>query len=124
MDSLDCPAGACSRERAVQAEGVGVSPHCSVASPSLFFSGEEALHVHHLANHSNTSRQIQETSRNVGYTARPTPGEAASPWQATCTVQHDNVEFSAVKAVELLFKKAVAFQDFMCLHVISRAGTC
>ena len=35
-----------------------------------------------------------------------------------------NVEFSAVKAVELLFKKDVAFQDAMCLHVISRAGTC
>ena len=35
-----------------------------------------------------------------------------------------NVEFLAVKAVELLFKKDVAFQDAMCLHVISRAGTC
>ena len=35
-----------------------------------------------------------------------------------------NVEFSAVKAVELLFKKDVAFQNAMCLHVISRAGTC
>ena len=45
-----------------------------------------------LANHSNTSRQIQETSRNVGYTAPPTPGEAASPWQATYTVQHDNLK--------------------------------
>ena len=38
-----------------------------------------------LANHSNTSR-------SVGYTARPTPGEAASPWQATYTVQHDNLK--------------------------------
>ena len=34
MDCLVCPVGACSRERAVQAEGVGVSPHCSVALPS------------------------------------------------------------------------------------------
>ncbi len=37
------------------------------------------------------SRQIKETSRIVGYTARPTPGEAVSPWQATCTVHHDNL---------------------------------
>ena len=28
---------------------------------------------------------IKETSRNVGYTARPTPGEATSPWQANMT---------------------------------------
>ncbi len=34
MDRLDCAVGACSRERAVQTEGVGVSPHCSVALPS------------------------------------------------------------------------------------------
>ena len=37
------------------------------------------------------SRQIKETSRIVGHTARPTPGEAVSPWQATCTVHHDNL---------------------------------
>ena len=37
------------------------------------------------------SRQIQETSRIVGHTARPTPGEAVSPWQATSTVHHDNL---------------------------------
>ena len=34
MDCLDCPVGACSRERAMQTEGVGVSPHCSVALPA------------------------------------------------------------------------------------------
>ncbi len=44
-----------------------------------------------LANDSNTSRQIKETSRIVGYTARPTPGEAVSPWQATGTVHHDHL---------------------------------
>ena len=44
-----------------------------------------------LANDSNTSRQIKETSRSIGYTAQPAPGEAASPWQAICTVQHDNL---------------------------------
>ena len=37
------------------------------------------------------SRQIKETSRIVGHTARPTPGEAVSPWQATGTVHHDNL---------------------------------
>ena len=31
-----------------------------------------------LANDSSTSRQIKETSRSIGYTAQPTPGEAAS----------------------------------------------
>ena len=31
---------------------------------------------------------IKETSRNVGYTARPTPGEAASPMAS----QHDNLK--------------------------------
>ncbi len=40
-----------------------------------------------LANHSKTSRQIKESS---GHTARPAPGEAASPWQAIYTLQHDN----------------------------------
>ena len=44
-----------------------------------------------LANDSNASRQIKETSRIVGYTARPTPGEAVPPWQATCMVHHDNL---------------------------------
>ena len=44
-----------------------------------------------LANDSNTSRQIKETSRIVGHTARPTPGEAVPPWQATCMVHHDNL---------------------------------
>ena len=35
-----------------------------------------------LANCSTFSRQIKETSGVAGYTARPTLGEAASPWQA------------------------------------------
>ena len=34
MDCLDCSVGACSRERAVQADNAGVSPRCSVALPS------------------------------------------------------------------------------------------
>ena len=34
MDCFNCPVGACSSERAVQTEGVEVSPHCSVALPS------------------------------------------------------------------------------------------
>ena len=34
MDCLDCPVGACSRERAVQADNAGASPPCSVALPS------------------------------------------------------------------------------------------
>ena len=34
---------------------------------------------------------MKETSRIVGYTARPTPGEAVSQWQATGTVHHDNL---------------------------------
>ena len=36
MDCLDCPVGACSRERAEQTDNVGVSPRCSVALPSWF----------------------------------------------------------------------------------------
>ena len=35
-----------------------------------------------LANRANISRQLQETSGVEAYTARPTTGEAASPWQA------------------------------------------
>ena len=48
----------------------------------FFFWRKKPYMSTNLANHSNTSRQIQETSRSVGYTARPAPGEAASPWQA------------------------------------------
>ena len=40
---------------------------------------EETLHVGQSGNDSNTSRQIKETSRIFGHTARPTPGEAVSP---------------------------------------------
>ena len=51
----------------------------------LYLFGRKPYMSTNLANHSNTSRQIEETSRSVGYTARPAPGEAASPWQAIYT---------------------------------------
>ena len=57
----------------------------------VFFLRKKPYMSANLANDSNTSRQIKETSRIVGYTARPTPGEAVPPWQATCTVHHDNL---------------------------------
>ncbi len=45
-----------------------------------------------LANDSNTSRQIKDTSR----TARPAPGEAASPWQTIYMVQHDTLPHACI----------------------------
>ena len=64
-------------------------------TPFLFFFflnfGKKPYMPANLANDSNTSRQIKETSRSIGCTAQPAPGEAASPWQAICTVQHDNL---------------------------------
>ena len=51
-------------------------------------------------------RQIKETSRIVGYTARPTPGEAASPWQAICTVQHDNLMGPPSRGGRIQFRMA------------------
>ena len=48
----------------------------------LFFSLEEALHVSLICHRSNMSRQLKETSGMKAYTARPTTGEAALPWQA------------------------------------------
>ena len=57
----------------------------------LFLIWKKPYMPANLANDSNTSRQIKETSRSIGCTAQPAPGEAASPWQAICTVQHDNL---------------------------------
>ncbi len=37
-----------------------------------------------VADRSNISGQLKETSGSKAYTARPTTGEAASPWQAMC----------------------------------------
>ena len=36
------------------------------------------------ANRGNIGIQLKETSRIQAYTARPTTGEAALPWQAMC----------------------------------------
>ncbi len=44
-----------------------------------------------VAGSNHAGHQIKEISRSVGYTARPAPGEAASPWQAIYTVQPDNL---------------------------------
>jgi len=49
---------------------------------SFFFWEEEALHVSQSCHRSNISGQLKETSGMKAYTARPTTGEAASPWQA------------------------------------------
>jgi len=46
------------------------------------FCEEEALHVSHICRRSNISGQLKETSGMKAYTARPTTGEAALPWQA------------------------------------------
>jgi len=51
----------------------------------LFFE-EEALHGSQICHRSNISGQLKETSGMKAYTARPTTGEAALPWQA---IQHD-----------------------------------
>ena len=50
---------------------------------------EEALHVNQLANCSNVSRQIKDTSGIRASTAQPSTGEAASPWQAM-RIRHDD----------------------------------
>jgi len=47
-----------------------------------FFSEEEALHVSQNCHRSNISGQLKETSGMEAYTARPTTGKAALPWQA------------------------------------------
>ncbi len=49
----------------------------------FFFLEEEALHVSLICQRSNISGQLKETSGMKAYTARPTTGEAALPWQAT-----------------------------------------
>jgi len=48
----------------------------------IFFVEEEALHVSQICHRSNISGQLKETSGMKAYTARPTTGEAALPWQA------------------------------------------
>ena len=49
----------------------------------VFFFGEKKPYMPaKLANGSNISRQLKETSGIGASTARPTIGEAASPWQA------------------------------------------
>jgi len=48
----------------------------------FFFFEEEALHVSRICHRSNISGQLKETSGMKAYTARPTTGEAALPWQA------------------------------------------
>ena len=58
---------------------------------SFFFGGRNLTCRPILPMTAIPSRQIKETSRIVGHTARPTPGEAVSPWQATGMVHHDNL---------------------------------
>jgi len=48
----------------------------------FFFFLEEALNVSLICHRSNIRRQPKETSGMKAYTARPTTGEAALPWQA------------------------------------------
>jgi len=48
----------------------------------FFLVEEEALHVSQICHRSNISGQLKETSGMKAYTARPTTGEAALPWQA------------------------------------------
>jgi len=48
----------------------------------FFFVEEEALHVSLICHRSNISGQLKESSGMKAYTARPTTGEAALPWQA------------------------------------------
>jgi len=48
----------------------------------FFFLEEEALHVSLICHRSNIRGQLKETSGMKAYTARPTTGEAALPWQA------------------------------------------
>ena len=70
------------------------SPECFSTSTFFlffFFGGRNLTCRSILPMTAIPSRQIQETSRIVGHTARPTPGEAVSPWQATSTVHHDNL---------------------------------
>jgi len=55
---------------------------CSHLFIYLFIFEEEALHVSQTCHRSNISGQLKETSGMKAYTARPTTGEAALPWQA------------------------------------------
>jgi len=48
----------------------------------FFKKEEEALHVSQTCHRSTISGQLKETSGMEAYTARPTTGEAALPWQA------------------------------------------
>ena len=51
-------------------------PFCLI----VFWGGRNLYMSTNLAKDSYTSRQMSETSRIVGCTARPAPGEAACPW--------------------------------------------
>ena len=55
-----------------------------ILPPFFLFLEEEALHVSQTCHRSNISGQLKETSGMKAYTARPTAGEAALPWQAIC----------------------------------------
>jgi len=48
----------------------------------FFFVLGKALHVSQTCHRSNISGQLEKTSGMKAYTARPTTGEAALPWQA------------------------------------------
>ncbi len=48
----------------------------TMTSANLYLDGSHAWHP------SNISGQLKETSGMKAYTARPTTGEAALPWQA------------------------------------------
>ena len=55
---------------------------CRTILRSRAFPFQEPYMSAKVANRSNFSRQLKETSGIGAYTARPTTEEAASPWQA------------------------------------------